>query len=460
MAKPFSRPSFISNTQLGLLCLSLLLCINSNAEEVIGAEQGETETVNAVQVISANSTEKEPAEQPKAAENINLSEPVLKPPVIPPSQTTETPTDNQTPPTKKPAATPQKEEQTDWLFLNTIIPPATTTRLSWSPDQSFEGIATPTPILVAHGAHGGPKLCLTAAVHGDELNGIEIIRRVMYNIDAKELRGTVIGVPIVNLQGFLRSSRYLSDRRDLNRYFPGNLTGSNASRIAYSFFNQIIVHCDMLVDIHTGSFYRTNLPQIRANLKKKNVFELSKSFDAIAVLHGEGAVGTLRKAAVDFGIPAVTLEAGGPMELNESDVAQGVTAINTLLDKRGMLDTLSFWGAPQPAFYGSLWVRANQGGILFSEVELGAKVKKGDKLGSVTDPVTNMRSVILSPVNGRIIGKALNQFVQPGFAAYHIGTTAKVASQLIEGSLPPVMDDTPESDDAGPSISGGVESND
>ncbi|WP_096087451.1 M14 family metallopeptidase [Agaribacterium haliotis] len=342
---------------------------------------------------------------------------------------------------KQQAAQPASEQeessekaQQDWLFLNTLIPPATTTRLSWAADQGFEGIATPTPVLVAHGASPGPKLCLTAAVHGDELNGIEIVRRLMYSIDASALRGTVIGVPIVNLQGFVRSSRYLTDRRDLNRFFPGNPQGSSAARIAHSFFSQVIRHCDMLVDLHTGSFYRTNLPQLRANIKDKKVLELSSSFDDIAVLHSEGGPGTLRRAAVDIGIPAVTLEAGGPMELNESDVAKGVKAINTLLDRRDMLDTLSFWGAPQPTYYGSLWVRADQGGILFSEIKLGAKVKEGQLLGRVTDPITNIHQDILSPIDGRILGMALNQVVQPGFAAYHIGMQA--AADEVE-QLPP-----------------------
>jgi len=151
-------------------------------------------------------------------------------------------------------------------LLGTEVPSATSTRLAWTPNQSFEGIFSATPVLVVNGAEAGPTLCLTAAVHGDELNGIETVRRVMYGLDPEELSGAVIGVPIVNLQGFHRGSRYLSDRRDLNRYFPGDPDGSSASRIAHSFFQQIIRHCDAIVDLHTGSFYRTNLPQLRASL--------------------------------------------------------------------------------------------------------------------------------------------------------------------------------------------------
>ena len=411
--------------------LALTPCL---AVEVVDAAQEELSAAAETLAPSLNAESEtdsptDRAELPEA-ENIDLSEPILPEREEKPEEISEQPLPAPepgeapaTPKSPSPGETAGADlaEEASFVLLNKKISKGTTTRLSWSPDQSFEGIATPTPVLVAHGNKLGPKLCLTAAVHGDELNGIEVVRRIMYDIDATELAGTVIGVPIVNLQGFRRSSRYLTDRRDLNRFFPGNPAGSSASRIAHSFFEQVVRHCDFLVDLHTGSFYRTNLPQLRANLKNERVMELTKSFDAIAVLHSEGALGTLRRAAVDAGIPAVTLEAGGPMELNEDYVDQGTKAVNTLLDKMGMLDTMSFWGTPQPAYYGSIWVRADQGGILFSEVKLGQKVREGDLLGKVTDPITNIRKLILSPLNGRVIGMAVNQVVLPGFAAFHIG---------------------------------------
>lgn len=417
---------FNLHAQLRHFSLSTVLVLASaiahSSETVENAPIAETPVQPVEQAPTQEQTQNSetPTESLPEAENIDLSEPVppeeLVAPVSPEPEDTSPPQATIEKETKA-----QRSEEAALVILNKKIAKGTTTRLSWSPDQSFKGIETPTPVLVAHGNKPGPALCLTAAVHGDELIGIEVVRRIMYDIDPTELTGTVIGVPIVNLQGFRRSSRYLTDRRDLNRFFPGNPEGSSASRIAYSFFEQVIRHCDFLVDLHTGSFYRTNLPQLRANLRDERVMQLTKSFDAIAVLHSEGAIGTLRRAAVDAGIPAVTLEAGGPMELDEDYVDQGTKAVNTLLDRLGMLDTISFWGTPQPAYYGSVWVRADQGGILFSQVKLGAKVRKGDLLGSVTDPITNIRSLILAPQNGRVIGMALNQVVLPGFAAFHIG---------------------------------------
>jgi predicted deacylase len=327
------------------------------------------------------------------------------------------------------------------LLLGAKVPPATSTRLAWSPSQSFEGIAVPTPVLVVNGANSGPVLCLTAAIHGDELNGIEIVRRVLYNLDPQELSGAVIGVPIANLQGFRRNSRYLTDRRDLNRFFPGNPTGSSASRIAHSFFNDVVRHCDALVDLHTGSFHRTNLLQLRADLRDSDILELTHGFGSTVVLQSEGAPGTLRRAATERGIPAVTLEAGAPLRLDEKGVQQGVAGIETLLSHMNMMKGPRFWGNPEPVYYESRWVRADQGGILLSSVSLGEKVDPGELLGTVTDPITNVRVEIRSPLAGRVLGMALNQVVLPGFAAYHIGIETSD-----DGELPP-EDSSPESTD-------------
>ncbi len=311
------------------------------------------------------------------------------------------------------------------VLLGSEVLPGTSARLGWSPGASFIGIAAPTAVLVLNGVKPGPKLCLTGAVHGDELNGIEIVRRLMYDIDPKKLQGTVIGVPIVNLQGFRRGSRYLPDRRDLNRFFPGNPDGSSASRIAHSFFSEIVSHCDLLIDLHTGSFRRTNLPQLRADLTKSEVDNLAKKMGAIVVVQSEGAEGSLRRAAVESGIPAVTLEAGAPHELSRADIEHGVKSIESAMDNLGMIHRRRFWErAAEPVYYESTWIRAKEGGMLFSEVILGHEVSQGDLLGIVTDPITNKSSEIRAPFDGQIIGMALNQVMFPGFAAYHIGHKA------------------------------------
>lgn len=306
-------------------------------------------------------------------------------------------------------------------LLGDKVKPGTSKRLSWSATELFEGVPVSTPVLVLNGEDPGPTLCLTAAVHGDELNGIEMVRRVMHDLSPKEVSGAIIGIPIVNVQGFRRGSRYLPDRRDLNRYFPGNPNGSAAARIAHSFFINVIAHCDALIDLHTGSNSRANLPQIRADLRDPDVVTLTQGFGSMVILHSTPSVGTLRHAATRAGIPTVTLEAGGPSQLELNEVRHGVRGIETLVNTLGMISKQRFWTDPEPVYYRSSWVRANNGGILLADVSLGTTVRKGDLLGTINDPMSNARTELRSPYSGRIIGMARNQVVMPGFAAFHVG---------------------------------------
>ena len=306
-------------------------------------------------------------------------------------------------------------------FLGEPFVPGTLSQRLWEAGQDFHGTEIPTPVLVATGTEEGPTLCLTGAIHGDELNGIKAVHSVMYATEPKKLKGRIIGVPIVNLSGFQRQSRYLADRRDLNRYFPGNPRGSSAARMAFSFFREVILHCDALVDLHTGSFYRSNLPQIRGDLKNEAVLKLTRGFGSTAVMHGAGARGTLRYAATAAGIPAVTLEAGEPLRVDDEAVADSVRAINALIHALGMTKKRTRVGNPEPVYYTTIWLRADGGGILSSQTKLGEKVSTGDLLGTVTDPITNKMTEIRAPKDGRILGMAVNQFVIPGFAVYHLG---------------------------------------
>ena len=326
-------------------------------------------------------------------------------------------------------------------LLGSTVPPATYERLSWTATELFEGVPVATPVLVVNGRLPGPTLCLTAAIHGDELNGIEMVRRVLHSINPNKLSGAVIGVPIVNLQGFRRASRYLPDRRDLNRFFPGNRRGSAASRIAYSFFNEIVSHCDALVDLHTGSFERTNLPQLRADLRNPDIVTLTQGFGSTVILHSEPSPGTLRHAATAAGIPTVTIEAGGPSVLELAEVKQGVKGIETLLNSLGMVRKIRLWGNPEPIYYRATWIRADRGGILLADVHLGSTVRKGDLLGTITDPMNNDSTAIYSTVTGRIIGMARNQVVMPGFAAFHIGIQTENLHDSVDTEADPTSHD-------------------
>ena len=379
------------------------------------------------QGVTKNPAKKKPK---KVAPDIDLKE-VTEPPKEQPEETaaTEVAPAPQTPANAE-AETKAKVEAADtFSLLGSEVLPGTSTRLAWSPGIQIAGLTQPTPVLVVNGANAGPTLCLTGAIHGDELNGIEIIRRTMYDLEPEKLSGRVVGVPIVNLPGFQQGSRYLPDRRDLNRHFPGSKDGSLADRIAHSLFTNIISHCTMLVDIHTGSLKRTNLPQLRADMNNSAVAELTRGFDRMAVVHSSGSPGMLRTAAIASGITTVTMEAGESHRIQEHQIEAGVNSLISLMERQGMISRMFVWGEPEPVYYDSEWIRADQGGILFSDVELGDEVSTGQILGYVSDPITNAQHPIRSTSDGRIIGMAVDQVVMAGFAAYHIGTEAEVPGE-------------------------------
>ena len=339
---------------------------------------------------------------------------------------------------------------TPLAILDRLVVPGTRLQLAWRPRGGISNAEIASPVIVARGAMAGPVLCLTAGVHGDEINGVEIVRRISHDIDPTRLSGTVIGVPIVNVFGYSRGSRYLPDRRDLNRFFPGSRQGSIASRIAHGFFQDIVRHCDVLVDFHTGSFDRTNLPQVRADLTHPDVLEFTRGFGATVVLHSPGNKGMLRVAATAVGIPAVTFEAGAPARLEPAEIAQAVAAIERLMIKLEMHEDPDAGLAPPanvaavalpvpeppPIFLDSRWVRANSGGLLISEVSLGQQVLAGQKLGRVIDPVSNVERFIVAPVPGRVIGMSQNQAVLPGYAAFHLGTETTEQQAVREAARP------------------------
>jgi hypothetical protein len=322
-------------------------------------------------------------------------------------------------------------------ILGQSVAPGTRRELSWTIGESFDGSNVTTPVLLLRGANPGPTLCLTAAIHGDELNGVEVVRRVANDVKPSELSGTLIGVPIVNLLGFSRGSRYLPDRRDLNRFFPGTVYGSAASRIAYKLFRELIVSCDALVDFHTGSFDRSNLPQVRGDLTLPSVLEFTRGFGATPVLHSPGSRGMLRLAATDYGIPAITFEVGAPLRLEPEKIDFTVQAISTLMHRMGMTRSYRLWAEPQATFYESKWVRVDSGGMLFSTVSLGDRVREGQRLGKVVDPIRNAEFEVVAPFRGRVIGMALNQLVLPGFAAFHLGIETTEAQAAEDAALAP-----------------------
>ena len=306
-------------------------------------------------------------------------------------------------------------------LLDRVVQPGTKQRVSFLVEPSFVKDSLGIIVLVARGVRPGPTLCLTGAVHGDELNGVEIAHRVYEGLDATTLNGTLVAVPIVNVWGFTSGNRYVADRRDLNRAFPGNPNGSLASRIAFAVFDKVITRCDALIDLHTGSDKRTNLPQVRVDFANEPALGLAAHFDVGIVLEGAGPEGSLRRSAVDHGVPAIIYEAGGPDRFERDEIVRGIEGVRNVMEQLDMVSDEPPPINPQRTFRSSSWVRAGGGGIFLTDRVPGDAIEKGAVLGTVTDPISGARDEIVAPFTGTLLGMAHPQVVLPGFGLFHVG---------------------------------------
>jgi len=282
---------------------------------------------------------------------------------------------------------------------------------------------TPTnlPIRVIRGKKAGPIVFISAAIHGDELNGIEIIRRIRKLNILKKLHGTIIFAPIVNVYGVMTLSRYLPDRRDLNRSFPGSGKGSIASRIAKIFFEEIVSKCDLGIDLHTASIHKSNLPQIRTNMDNEYTLKLARAFGAPVILHSELRDGSLRAEGEESGIPILLYEAGEALRFDETCIRIGVKGIINVLRENAMLPKVLRKGSKAPITSRvSKWIRASESGMIRTIKALGDIVKENEVIAYIDEPLDDNSFEILAPFDGIIIGKSQIPLAQEGDAVFHI----------------------------------------
>lgn len=307
-------------------------------------------------------------------------------------------------------------------LLGRSVAPGESERFPFIPDRSFEASYLNTPVFVARGTTPGPTLCVTAGIHGDELNGVEVARRVFAGTDPLALNGTLLVLPALNSQGVRSGNRYLSDRRDLNRAFPGRAGGSVAALIANAVTTRILVHCDFLVDLHTASDQRANEPQIRADLDIAAVRELAVHFGRGLVIGGSGPEGSWRREAVNAGVPAIIYEAGEPLRFEEAVIEEGRKGVVSVMRYLGMIDGEAERIPDERIFTQSSWVRAGraEGGFFFPSVQLGQRVRKDDQLGTIIDPFTDEVRAIRAPRGGEVIGMAVPRPVLSGYGLFHL----------------------------------------
>ena len=278
------------------------------------------------------------------------------------------------------------------------------------------------PIRVLRGRKDGPIIFISAAIHGDELNGIEIIRRFRKLKILKRLKGTIVLIPIVNIYGVMTLSRYMPDRRDLNRSFPGTKKGSLASRVAKVFFDEIVSKCDFGIDLHTAAIHKSNLPQVRTNLDNEFTYNLAKLFEAPVVLHSELRDGSLRAEAQEKNIPVLLYEAGEALRFDETSIRIGVNGIVNVLREMNMLPIISRkrkFTNPIIA-RSSQWIRSTESGIIRTIKALGDTVEENEIIAYVDEPLGDDSFEIRAIFDGVIIGKSEIPLIQEGDAVFHI----------------------------------------
>ncbi len=283
------------------------------------------------------------------------------------------------------------------------------------------------PAHVFHGKYKGPKIFIIGAIHGDELNGVEIIRRVHEKISVKRLHGTIITVPVVNIHGVIMQTRYLTDRRDLNRSFPGAKKGTLASRLAFGLMTQIVKHCDYGIDLHTGANGRINIPQLRVDFSVAGTKEFAKSFKAPVILASKQRDGSLRAAAARLGIPVLVYEGGEALRFNELCICAGTDGVLNVLNhlKMQKFSDKKFNRTSKSVITDtSRWVRAPASGIVQPmKGVIASHVQKGEVLANIHDPyLINPSTALIAPFEGVVIGQALKAMATEGDALFHIAS--------------------------------------
>lgn len=329
-----------------------------------------------------------------------------------------------------------RRRRAPFIINEQAVPPGERRTVQLDVAQLYTHTPVGMPVHVVHGRRDGPTLCLSAAIHGDEINGIEIIRRVLALPQLRRMRGTLLAVPIVNVFGVLAQTRYLPDRRDLNRSFPGSAGGSLAARLAHLFMSQVLERASHAIDLHTGTAHRTNLPQIRANLDDPGTLDLARAFSAPVIINSDLRDGSLRHAADERGIPVLLYEAGEALRFDEDCIRLGVRGITGVMRELGMLPRVKRKSPPRRPVQveNTRWVRTESSGILRTTVQLGQRVRRGEQLGLISDPFGDGETRAEAAFDGIVIGRTNLPLVHEGDALFHVARVRHPAraSEVVE----------------------------
>jgi hypothetical protein len=309
-----------------------------------------------------------------------------------------------------------------FIIAGESIAPGTMRDVAFPITTMATGTASSLAVRVLHGAKPGPAVFVSAAIHGDEIIGTAVIQRLAKKLDPAVLAGTVMLVPVANIFGFITHSRYLPDRRDLNRSFPGSAGGSLAGQLAHVFYREVVARCQLGIDIHSAAIHRYNLPQIRIAAGNRKLVELAMAFGAPVIIESPLRDGSLRDLAQKHGVDMLLMEAGEALRFDRLSIETGVEGVERVLAHLGMIeadDGLSAVGIPARANR-SVWVRSPRGGVVQMVRESGDPVRKGDVLACVSGLFGEEPQEMISPLDGIIIGHATLPVVHQGDALFHI----------------------------------------
>lgn len=296
--------------------------------------------------------------------------------------------------------------------------------------ERYTGDPITLPIRVVRARRSGPVVLVTAAVHGDELNGMGIVHEIMFGDPLDLLAGTLVLVPVVNIFGFETQGRYMPDRRDLNRFFPGTETGSLAGRVAHLFFQEIVTKCDCAIDLHSAAVPRTNYPNVRGELKNPEVRRLARAFGCEIMIDSKGPEGSLRREATRAGCPTMIFEAGEPNKIEPGVLEVGLRGVKNVLKSLNMLEGEPSKPTYQTRVEKAVWVRAAVGGILRFHVSPGQLVSAGQPIATNASVFGQERNVLTSPVDGVVLGMTTLPTVKPGEPVCNIAIPIKSMRSL------------------------------
>ncbi|MFB6361605.1 MAG: succinylglutamate desuccinylase/aspartoacylase family protein [Halobacteriales archaeon] len=317
------------------------------------------------------------------------------------------------------------------------VEPGQTEKFQYPVSETYLGDPVKIPVTIVNGSEPGPTVFLSAAIHGDELNGIEVVREVVDEWDHDDIHGCLVGLPVLNVPGFTTQQRYLPIyERDLNRAFPGKPDSTSAYRIAHKIYENFIAPCDLGLDFHTSTRGRTNMFQLRANMDDDAVARLARAFGSNVILAGQGSEGMLRREATDDDIPTITIEMGEAHRFEREMIEEALDGVRSVFAEYGIYPRESVrwpgWRTTIEGWSERTWLRADTGGIVDMRHEKGDLVQQDEVICRITSPFMSDVETVRAPFTGLLVGVLENPVVYPGNPLCHFAELDEQIVQVIE----------------------------